>query len=511
MKQVKIKTNDISKEIPRFRTWFILPGNVIFVSVIHAENSRQSSHFRRKSKPTDNLEKKDNDMSFWHSDWQFSKIESKYGIEKTGNKTYEITVKHHNNTYRIDSVVQNIAIEFQHTLTVSIHEMDSRYKAHSSLNYKSFLVLDFTDFHSQETINNIQNFDFDKIDSYLNSYGTNHKIQNFLRKLNKWVSCQYFKNKNLFLDFKDKIIRLNPCGINLTYEYEREFFVSNILKLDEILEKSENETIEQIEKKKREKEAEEKLELQKKKKEKIRENKKDVQNLTYYKYYRKCLSNKYIKKAISNTLSNVDFVQYKLLENEFWGENRKFHIYRLFDDIDSFKPLVEIQYITKGKYQGKKYEFHESIINVIKKSEENDIGIKRMVLQQKPKSPIKLKTVRNEIVKEYFHSISDFAIIEYDEKEKEKEKEKERFYYFHNQQLDYETHVELSEHDLRGGNYQVTTKKAEDFLKEKSENYEKRSDFTKYLHQDIPFQLFEQYYHQELLQPIPLWDDFRLL
>ena len=298
MKRVKIKTNDISKEIPKFRTWFILPGNVIFVSVIHPENSSRSSHFRRKNKPTDDPVKKDNDMSIWHTDWQFIKIESQYGIEKTGNKTYEITVKYDNNTYRIDSVVKDIAIEFQHTLTVSIHEMDLRYEAHSSLNYKPFLVLDFTDFHSQETIKNIQNFDFSKIDLYSKRYKTDCKLHNFLKKVNKWISCKYFMNKNLFLDFKDKIIRLNPNGINLTYEYEREFFINNILKLDSILEKSEKEVIELIEKKKREKEREKRLKLQKEKDEKIRENKEDIQNSTDYKYYRKCLLNKYIEVLI---------------------------------------------------------------------------------------------------------------------------------------------------------------------------------------------------------------------
>ena len=192
-----------------------------------------------------------------------------------------------------------------------------------------------------------------------------------------------------------------------------------------------------------------------------------------------------------------------MLENEFDGKKRKFHIYRLFNNINSFEPQIEIQYIIIGKYHNKKYEFHKSIINVIKKSDENNIGIRRMVLQQKPKSPIKLKSIRNEIVKDYFHSISDFALIKYDEREKEKERQ----YYFYNQNLDYKTHLELGEYELREGHYEVSTK-ARNILIKSNENYDEGTNFSRYVNQGIPIQLFEQHYHQDLNEPIPLWDDF---
>ena len=141
MNQKIIETTNLEKEIPEYRTWFRLNEDVIFISVIYPSSTNRNSHFRRKTKPKTNQNKKDNDMCFWHSDWQFSKIENEFGVEKTGDKTYEITVKFNEEVHRIDSVVKNIAIEFQHTLSVSLNEMESRFVAHSALGYTPYFLV----------------------------------------------------------------------------------------------------------------------------------------------------------------------------------------------------------------------------------------------------------------------------------------------------------------------------------------------------------------------------------
>ena len=294
---------------------------------------------------------------------------------------------------------------------------------------------------------------------------------------------------------------MNPNGINLTYGYEKEFFIDNIIKLDSILKNSEKEVVELIEKKNTEKVREKRLKLQREKDEKIRDNKESIQNSIDYKYYRKCLINKHIKQAISKTMNKIDYVQYNQLENKYEGNNRKFHIYRLFEHIDS-DPLIELQYIIIGKYNSNNYEFHQSIINVIKRSEENDIGIKRMILEQKAKSPIKLKSIRSEIVKDYLHSYDSFALINYDDEEKISKEH----YYLYNQKVDKETHSEISDYYETSGLIQLHSESAKKIIKRINKNYENKLDFTRYLNQDIPIELFESHY-RDIYEPIPLVDD----
>ena len=112
MKEIR-EIDSFSNAIPKYGIWYKYQ-DILWVSVIYSDNSRKS-HLRRKSKPNCNLNKIDNEMCLWHSDWQFQKLEGLYGLGKTGIKTYEIVVKHEDEIHRIDSVVDNIAVEFQHT------------------------------------------------------------------------------------------------------------------------------------------------------------------------------------------------------------------------------------------------------------------------------------------------------------------------------------------------------------------------------------------------------------
>ena len=238
-----IEVNNLENVTPKYQTWFKLQEDVVFVSVIHPEKSNRKSHLRRKSKPKTNENKKDNELCFWHSDWQFSKIENEYGLVKSGTKTYEITVNFDNEIHRIDSVVKNVAIEFQHTLTVSTNEIESRYIAHKALGYTPYLVLDFSEY-STKTILDIPNLIYGKVDSYIPT--CNENTSQILKKLRKWLHSKYFLNKNLFLDFKEFMIRLTPHCTNPYYTYDRGFFIKNLLSLEMVLKRAEESTMQQI-------------------------------------------------------------------------------------------------------------------------------------------------------------------------------------------------------------------------------------------------------------------------
>ncbi|MBO3097681.1 hypothetical protein [Gelidibacter pelagius] len=279
MNQKIIDTNNLENEDPQYRTWFRLHKDVIFVSVIYPKNSNHSSYFRRKSKPETNQNKKDNEMCFWHSDWQFNKIENEYGVINSGSKTYEITVKFNDETHRIDSVVNDVAIEFQHTLSVSVNEMESRYVAHKSLGYTPYLVLDFTDYSANDTILKISKFDYRKVEGYIYSYKKDEKLVSVLKRIRKWLTSEYFINKNLFLDFKDYMIRIVPNSINTIYKYERVFFIMNLLELEIILEEAEKNAKHLIAKRKNENELRLLQALKQEKEYKIAHNKNQILQL----------------------------------------------------------------------------------------------------------------------------------------------------------------------------------------------------------------------------------------
>jgi hypothetical protein len=485
-----IETNNLENEVPQYRTWFRLHKDIVFVSVIYPQKSNRSSHFRRKSEPETNKNKKDNEMCFWHSDWQFSKIESEYGVTKSGNKTYEIAIIFNDETHRIDSLVENIAIEFQHTLTVSVNEMESRYLAHNAFDYTAYLVLDFTDYSANNTIHEISKFDYKKIEKYIRSFNKDEPIGQFLKKLKKWLHSKYFINKNLFLDFNDCIIRFVPKGENPFYIYERDFFIKNLLQLEMVLKETEENAKQLSAKRKEGEELKLQLYLKQQKEEKIENNKKQVTQSQDYHYFRKCLSNKHIKKAISKSIGVPEYISYSLKQLEHWGYYRKFYIYRLYSSIDN-EPELEIQYAVIGTLKNNEYSFLHSDIDVIKKTGENNTGIKRMSLRQYPKQNIKLVAIKNEIVKGYLHNLNGFANITYNEKEGIEKRE----YYIFNNKITDSIYCELSDYFSSFGQAEVESENAKKILENIFIEDKYRNNFIENIMQnDLPIEKLEEYY-----------------
>ena len=161
-------------------------------------------------------------MSPWHLHWQYEIIEFYYGMNISGKKTYEIPIFVNGQTHIIDSVVQNIAIEFQHTLSVSLEEMNSRFFAHKSKGYIPYLILDFTAFW------------YDYAESINKSVFISQNLQN---ALNKWIKSAYYLNNNLTnmtFSFRSIDIDKEFTRNYLQNELKQLNIESKILKVDEL-------------------------------------------------------------------------------------------------------------------------------------------------------------------------------------------------------------------------------------------------------------------------------------
>ncbi|MCD4819014.1 MAG: hypothetical protein K8S23_10020 [Candidatus Cloacimonetes bacterium] len=218
-----ITINDFIDAVPKKYTWYSYYDD-LFVSVIRTNGAK--SYIRRKSIYDS---KKDKSMSQWHQDWQYQKIENKYGMKKTGIKTYEININ--NNKNRIDSVVENIAIEFQHTLSVSIEEMELRYISHTKFGYNAILVLDFTDyiFFNYEVSKEILS-DKNCDDEFLN-IDSQLFVNSLTKKTKKWLKSLYYLNNNLFIDFDDCIVRFSNKLQNGYKKYCKKDFLNNLVSI----------------------------------------------------------------------------------------------------------------------------------------------------------------------------------------------------------------------------------------------------------------------------------------
>ena len=203
-----IKVSSFKDCIPKKGVWYEY-AETIFISVMRKPNP----YIRRKSRIDDN--KIDNSMSKWHIYWQYEVIETRYGYEKHQIKSFEHPIIVENQRHIIDSKVKNIAIEFQHTLSVDIEEINSRFIAHSTYGLTPYLVIDLTSYNYQDFID-LYNFEFK-------------------RKLDKWIECDYTLNNNLFIDLEDTIVRIvNTPGVE-TYKIDKEYFADNLLNLEKEL------------------------------------------------------------------------------------------------------------------------------------------------------------------------------------------------------------------------------------------------------------------------------------
>lgn len=425
MKREIIEINDISKAIPRFRVWYKYYDDT-FISVIHNNRTRRS-HLRIKIKEDKSVRKNDNKMCYWHSNWQYSKIEAKYGKHKTGNKTYEISKTYDGEIHRIDSLIENVAIEFQHTLEVSVNELNLRYKAHKALDYNPYLVLDLTDYSAKDTLFSISSFSIDNIDFYIES--TSGNTRDFLKKIRKWTKSKYFYSGNLFIDFSDTMIRFSNLLKKQYLEISQTQFLDKILSLDQLVDeeikKEENEIKQKIE---NEKKLEEEKRIKNKQEylKKVKKNKLNIKNDPVYKFYKKSLIHPEIKKIVSSQ-KNIEIIKH----NNFYVDTEKYskesHIYSFFQSAFS-TPILELDFTLNYDINNQKYLFSE--ISLIKEFGQEGIMVLEFIWQIGKR--IKKISKKLELARGFLHSTRYHSKYNYDINEKLISKE----YFLFNRKVD---------------------------------------------------------------------------
>lgn len=433
MKREIIEVDDISKAIPIYRVWYSYYDDT-FISVIH-NNRTRTSHLRIKIDQDNSVRKNDNKMCYWHSNWQYSKIEAKYGKHKTGKKTYEISKTYNGEIHRIDSLIESVAIEFQHTLEVSVNELDLRYKAHKALNYIPYLVLDLTDYSAKDTLFSISSFSIDNIDYHIES--TSGKTRDFLKKIRKWTKSKYFYSGNLFIDFSDIMIRFSNFLKKQYLQISQKQFLDKILLLDQLVDneiKNEEKKLKQkIKNEKRleeEKQNKSKLEYLKK----VKENKLNIKNDSIYDYYKKSLIHPEIKKIVSSQ-KNIEIIKH----NEFFVDTENYsnesHIYSFFQSAFS-KPILELHFALNFDIKSQKYLFSEIFLT----KEFGQEGI--MVLEFKWQNGKKIKKTSKklELARDFLHSTTHYSKYNYDNNEKLISKE----YYLFNRKVNQKEFEDLS-------------------------------------------------------------------
>jgi hypothetical protein len=316
--------------VPKNGIWYDHWGT-IFISVMR----KSKPYVRRKAVPYD--KKMDNDLSEWHREWQYDKIELNYGSEQFGVKSYEVTINIDNEDHRIDSLVKGIAIEFQHTLSVGLDEIDLRFSAHSKYGLIPYLVIDLADYSTDE---------------FKKTFISEEK-QPLKTKLNKWLTSKYSESNNLFIDLKDGMIRI-VNSVELGYlEMSCEYFLKNLLELEkylvvEIKQDQERVKKERKERLKREKESE--LRSVEKERERFYHEKFDNPD---FKFYRFCFANPVIKPYVMPF--NGERFEYFTHSDEVEGYLKKWHRYYSKDS------NFEILYRTVSKIIEKKISTYKGI------------------------------------------------------------------------------------------------------------------------------------------------------
>jgi len=341
MKQV-VKIDKIENVKPKKGVWFDYYGD-IFVSVIPIENKK---YIRRKSKISDS--KKDNKMSQWHLKWQYEIIENSFGMPISGKKTYEVPININGEKHIIDSLVSDeIAIEFQHTLSVSLDEMNSRAIAHKQAGLIPYLVLDFSVFRYEQ---------YQKAERKLN------------QKLKKWLTSKYYEYDNLFIDFQDKIIRISKNVINSHMAYTKKEFVSRLDDLEKLLIEAKRDLKNKrrrLEESRRDKEAYY-LELERK------ENRDEKLNSEDYEYFRKCFRNRTIRPFVIEYSKDIFNYKSWTEEEENGKINKKYHLYwskeNPFEIYYVNVSFIKKEQITNNRgltYKKRKFKFWYSEISII--------------------------------------------------------------------------------------------------------------------------------------------------
>ena len=441
MERSIIEIKDITKAVPKYMTWYRYYDD-IFVSVIYNNDSRKS-HLRIKSSNENIKDKRDNKMCFWHSDWQYSKIENKYGLAETGKKTYEITGNYNEEMYRIDSVVGPVAIEFQHTLDVSVNEMDSRYFAHKALNYTPYLVLDLTAFKANDTLFKIPLFSLSLLDYHICS--SSEIISSLLKNIRKWIGSAYNKNGNLFLDFSDQMVRFTPKLKKEFVKFSQETFLNNLLNLEQDIVDELNREKEFKEQKREAEEAEKQDRDRQNKlkyKEQVKNNKLEIETNSSFRFYRKCLKHPKIKEIISSK-AYIELVKYDAFHERTNDILKKSHIYSFFLSAFS-EPILELQYTTHSKKEGENYHYLFADISITQKFGRKGIIVLEFISESG--TSIRKVSKKLELARGFLHSTTHPAKFDYNENESLALKE----YYLFNKKVSKQEFNDLSEYCENG-------------------------------------------------------------
>jgi len=307
-----IKVQNYSECVPMKGVWYD-HCDTIFVSVMRKGNP----YIRRKLVIQD--DKRDNELSEWHREWQYDKIENLYGSERYGFRSYEKSIMVDDEVHRIDSVVESLAIEFQHTLSVGLDEMDSRYSAHLKYGLIPYLVIDFTLW---------------SIEHFTSIIEHNSKFP-CTTKFDKWKECEYGKNSNLFIDFEDGILRYVPSIEKTFLKYEKSYFLENILDLEIDL-KREIEIDQEIKKEelkiKLKREERSRLRLEQMEQEEWNEKKNYDED---FKYFRFCFEHPLIKTYLSDYEDIIFGYWSDVSDND--GYYGKYHAYYAKPDDCNFR------------------------------------------------------------------------------------------------------------------------------------------------------------------------------
>ena len=378
-------------------------------------------------------------MCFWHSDWQYSKIENKYGIAETGKKTYEIIGYYNEEMHRIDSVVGSVAIEFQHTLDVSVNEMDSRYLAHKALNYTPYLVLDLTEYKAKDTLFRILYFSSKQIDYHI--FNSSEIISSLLKNIRKWIGSAYNTNGNLFLDFSDIMVRFTPTLKKEFVILSQETFLNNLLSLEQDIVDEINKEKEFEEQKRKAQEAEKQEKIRQRKlkyAEQVKNNKLEIETSSSFRFYRNCLKHPKIREIISST-EYIELVKYDTFLEHTKDILKKSHIYSFFRSTFS-NPILELKYTTHSKKEKEKYQYLFSDISITQKHGRE--GIISLEFISESGKRIRKVSKKLELARGFLHSTTNAAKFEYNEYEILVSKE----YYLFNKKVSQQEFINISEY-----------------------------------------------------------------
>jgi hypothetical protein len=414
-----IVIDNLKYAVPKKNIWYKY-YNDIFISAV-GENNKH--HIRLKNE--ERIKKTDIKNNKWHTDWQYQIIETKYGLSVSNSRTYEISFLHNNERHQIDSLIGNIAIEFQHTLSVSTDEMDSRFIAQRAQGYMPYLVLDYTEKKSfkerfNDSLRNVNN-NPDNIDLSpfnIKVLASNDFYHSIRKDFAKWIRCEYFENNNLFIEFSDIIIRLIKRSQNMFIVFQKNTFIDKLLEFEDY-----SNSIIQQEIVSFEHEKQLKIEVEQKRKARIQEqsNREIERNRNRklidkdFNLYRICRADQIILQVFPDVES--ENIEYEAVPSKIEnGITQKTHSYTSLDS------PFELHYTTYSKIENDKYNFLYAII-VLKRLSKFEV---QTFTFKKSKVISNIITRKIELYPGFLHSANYCALREYDNRTTKSDK----FYLF---------------------------------------------------------------------------------